>query len=276
MKKLNTLFAAISLGLTASFAVLPLTSAHSTLHIGNAHSAYMPIAKVTHEQQKYTPTHRHGFKPDEACDAVIGFSSQAGGTTVPAPGTPTGTPPVTQIQGENFSVPANCAFFLEDNITVQNPLASTPITNFAEANFQVVCTLYSQDGSNGDLGPAIATAKQTIDEDQQSATFPLSAYVAPTSGYEYNGYSGYIYGRYPLVNYQVSCSQTGPICLAKAPAAGCASAGAFLNGQATALTITSTGNVIVGKPYIAPAYSAEYYYSDGGYYARGIRHIIKH
>ena len=47
MKKLNTLVAAISLGLTLSFAALPVTSAHSTLNVGHSH--------MKHTHQKYTP-----------------------------------------------------------------------------------------------------------------------------------------------------------------------------------------------------------------------------
>ena len=38
MKKLNALVSAVSLGLTLSFATLPLASAHTTLNVGHSHT----------------------------------------------------------------------------------------------------------------------------------------------------------------------------------------------------------------------------------------------
>ncbi|GER91582.1 hypothetical protein KDW_57440 [Dictyobacter vulcani] len=198
MKKLNTLVAAPLLGLTVSFAVLSgVASAHSP---ANAHGS-----NVTHAHQQNTSAAKN-YRSDHfrKCKPTR-IKSIAGG---PVALTTTFTP----IPGESFTVPSNCAFTMEDQITVHQTGQNTP------ENFPSTVTCQLVDSRNNVIGHA----ENDIDEDASNASFPLNANVEPTR----------MEDEYSIpVTYHVECKYLPPS-----------------GTTPTDLTIRSSGNVVIGQP----------------------------
>jgi hypothetical protein len=201
MKKLNTLVAVPLLGLTVSFAVLSgVASAHSSaLSTANAHSS-----NVVHAHQQHTSVaknYRHDRFNDCEPTQIISIGSEM---AVPV------TSMFTPIPGESFTVPSNCAFTMEDQITVHQTGINAP------ENFPSTVTCRLVNSSNAVIGHA----ESDIDEDAFNASFPLVANVEPM-------FTG---DKFSIpVTYHVECNYVPPT--GPAP---------------TNPTIRSSGNVVIG------------------------------
>lgn len=244
MKKLNALVSAISLGLTLSFAALPVASAHSTLNIGNSHTAHAHQKHTSKDNGKpYGETyHHHRANPCEKATIWpipgTGSSGSAQVSATTAPGTAVAS----------FVAPSNCANTFE--AAVSWTPAATDLSNFAT---QLTCQWF-EDGTA--VGPqfvdnAPVESAFFVPPFQTTPTiFPTDVYAAPKP----TAY-GYGYGRSSLDTFTLNCFQT-------------------VFGNPGASTVQVTGNDtagLAGQQVYQPVYSNQY----AGYPGYSARHHVK-
>lgn len=264
MKKLNILVAAISLGLTARFAILPVASAHSTHSIGNTHTK--------HAHHKYTlPKKRlkqqHANQPDfsklfEACERVTAVDVTSGVTTLPASAIGTGATPFTVA---SFTVPRYC-----DNsiaLTVNATIVGT--SNVQNGN--ITCQIFDENGtpigspsSAGNYAPLnVAIPVIAAEKAKTFPTFLPGRYGYYGSGASFPGYSSFL----QMETKTVRCTAAGVIIIGE-------------TSPADAFTINSIAGQVDSQapsPDLAPVYEYELDNSyTNGYDARSTKHSINY
>jgi len=235
---------AISLGLTVSFAALPVASAHTTHNVGHSHTV--------HAHQKYGVGQKHVTKPssyhpnyhanqNEACERISGFSKN-NNVALTSRDTPTTV--------ASFLVPKNCANSIDVAVTFENK-------HFED---QEVDCQFSVNGT-----PTGKIFKTTLDdaEDDDSPVFgTLTAVLAEQP----EGYAPYYSGSYSNYKPHLQLEEKSLDCTAKQVGEP--------DEEPENIFAVSESVQVVSQPHFATSYAANY--ADGsGYAARSIKHIIK-